>query len=50
MIPEPERATDNLVSPAIPVGRDKVITCYGILGMISLATSEYRCILRLGIS
>lgn len=28
------------VSSAIPLGRDKVITCYGIMGMITLATSE----------
>lgn len=28
------------MSSAIPLGRDKVITCYGILGMISLATSR----------
>jgi hypothetical protein len=29
------------VSSAIPVGRDKVITAYGILGMITLATTDY---------
>ncbi|GMK56462.1 hypothetical protein CspeluHIS016_0303020 [Cutaneotrichosporon spelunceum] len=29
------------VSAAIPVGRDKIITCYGILGMITLSTTDY---------
>ncbi|BEI82641.1 hypothetical protein CcaverHIS002_0305090 [Cutaneotrichosporon cavernicola] len=29
------------VSSTIPVGRDKVIACYGILGMITLATTDY---------
>ena len=29
-------------SSDIPFGREKVITCYGIIGVLSLATSEYQ--------
>ena len=28
------------VDTNVPFGKDKVITCYGIIGMLSLATSE----------
>lgn len=31
---------DIPVSSAIPYGKEKVISCYGILGVISLATSK----------
>ena len=28
------------VDTSVPFGKDKVITCYGIIGILSLATSE----------
>lgn len=41
----PAPATHLPVSSKIPVGREKVITCYGIVGMITLATTEYLVII-----